>query len=1166
MLFHNTDIPLELINASRNGNLVIFAGAGVSRQNPLRLPDFNNLVLSIKSKVDLADRFEPFNRETMSCERYLGRLEDRYDIRSATADLLDTKGKTTELHKNIIRLFPSNENIRIVTTNFDNAFEYALDELGLSEVKSYYCPALPLGNSFSGIVYAHGSIHETGNMILTSADFGKAYVTQGWASRFLVSLFSRYTVLFIGYSCQDVLVDYLTRSISDEMEGHAYALARNGENSDDWRMRGVKVIPFDNYADLPSIFEKWSEHNKTTTFRRIKRIHEIASREQLSEEDKAFLIECLTWPDERERSIFSREFFDKSKCISHLRLLLNGKITYDGVSINADSWGSSFIQWICEAFAIEQFSKLQETLLPYRKEIPARFYEQLLWSLSSSDSNAQCVGSWLPWLETITLRTDGFCHYRLIELIRRQYSPTITESLLRIALKVDMGPGRPYSPTTPEPTLCIDGDYCRKELASLALSIPPKERRSLAHYCIRQLEIAYLIQTKYKTDCSFDSVSFGRSAIESHEQDAHNYEAIQSLIDVARDLCMELSYEEIRGLCLESSSNIAQRIGVLALKKKWVNSGSLNLAIEYKLLENLYLRHETFYFLRDAFPLASPNEQRAFIEHAKQVMQKEGNPELSDYECFNLFSWLNDGNSSLMLSIEIETILKRNPDFQKREYPDLLAYTSIACENAEKDYGIEADAFTAEAVIQRIETEKQLRPFVSEFDIVSALTNQHPSTALSILQDMTRREDLSENEVKLCRHIVKALPWKNYFGDSEEATNALLRLVRDERIAEECIRAIFFIMESTQEQSPLTMPQQERIISAIFEHWNHRFESDDEESVAHISNWLLYGMNTARGMMVALITRFIYKAQVEKYPLSLNLQKESFIEALTETISRNKQSSKTVIAVVFSRYSSWCSIDLDFCNQYLVPILEDADWGSEAAWQGLANNRYITKESWKTLSNSWDNTLDKHALSEGNHQQLLIRYFSIGVLNYEEASEKKRLFAKCCTSSEQACQHALFEIELWLSNLENTEQYQEWDKWVGDICLYVSKQKPAFAKYVGEILVKWIERCPSIRPNIALLLKRMGPDPFENGLFFQEGTLTSVASDKISNSDRSILLAFLLNNQPFFHYQEDAENALNLLNPNEMEDIERSNLMDAFSRVGMTERVAKWDILTKGQQ
>ena len=41
-------------------------------------------------------------------------------------------------------------------------------------------------------------------MVLTDADFGRAYLTEGWARRFLVELFRSFTVLFVGYSHNDI--------------------------------------------------------------------------------------------------------------------------------------------------------------------------------------------------------------------------------------------------------------------------------------------------------------------------------------------------------------------------------------------------------------------------------------------------------------------------------------------------------------------------------------------------------------------------------------------------------------------------------------------------------------------------------------------------------------------------------------------------------------------------------------------------------------------------------------------------------------------------------------------------------------------------------------------------------------------------------------------------
>ena len=51
-------------------------------------------------------------------------------------------------------------------------------------------------------------------MVLTDEEFGKVYLLDGYVSRFLVRLFEKYTVLFIGYSYNDTIVRYLTRAMT----------------------------------------------------------------------------------------------------------------------------------------------------------------------------------------------------------------------------------------------------------------------------------------------------------------------------------------------------------------------------------------------------------------------------------------------------------------------------------------------------------------------------------------------------------------------------------------------------------------------------------------------------------------------------------------------------------------------------------------------------------------------------------------------------------------------------------------------------------------------------------------------------------------------------------------------------------------------------------------
>lgn len=138
MLFSGSELPQELVQAALNGRLVVFAGAGVSMQPKVSLPNFNQLVDAIREEVDPGrgerDRqYRPSENDeheyTEAPEHYLGYLknEDK-DVHEACAKLCDTNAYAP-LHQNLIELFGDADSIRLVTTNFDPCFENALGNL-----------------------------------------------------------------------------------------------------------------------------------------------------------------------------------------------------------------------------------------------------------------------------------------------------------------------------------------------------------------------------------------------------------------------------------------------------------------------------------------------------------------------------------------------------------------------------------------------------------------------------------------------------------------------------------------------------------------------------------------------------------------------------------------------------------------------------------------------------------------------------------------------------------------------------------------------------------------------------------------------------------------------------------------------------------------------------
>lgn len=119
MFFNNIEFPREVIDALRNNELVLFVGAGVSAGRRINLPLFDKLAEEIAKGTILTKR----PKETI--DHFLGRLSDaQIPIAQRTKEMLSTS-EYNDIHVFLLKLFSNPKDIKIVTTNFDLAFENA---------------------------------------------------------------------------------------------------------------------------------------------------------------------------------------------------------------------------------------------------------------------------------------------------------------------------------------------------------------------------------------------------------------------------------------------------------------------------------------------------------------------------------------------------------------------------------------------------------------------------------------------------------------------------------------------------------------------------------------------------------------------------------------------------------------------------------------------------------------------------------------------------------------------------------------------------------------------------------------------------------------------------------------------------------------------------------
>ncbi|MCC9625747.1 SIR2 family protein [Thalassospira sp. MA62] len=279
-------IPDHLLEKRDEGNCVFICGAGVSL--PSGMPTFVDLTqyvidnLHVLPEDPISQSFEPWREGALGPKTPLDQIfHDLYQeygkeqINQLVTDRLKQDPATTvpsSVHSIVERLSCGLDGkTQIITTNFDRLFQSGK----CGEFPIHRPPRLPAvehGDDIIGVTYLHGCVPE-GNKdpqdyVLGSADFGKAYLAEGWATSFIKQVIQRYTVVLLGYTAEDPPVKYLLQGLKDIDGANSstiYAF-EEGEQEDieaKWRERGVTPIAYPQidrqHSSLWKTLEAWAE-------------------------------------------------------------------------------------------------------------------------------------------------------------------------------------------------------------------------------------------------------------------------------------------------------------------------------------------------------------------------------------------------------------------------------------------------------------------------------------------------------------------------------------------------------------------------------------------------------------------------------------------------------------------------------------------------------------------------------------------------------------------------------------------------------------------------------------------------------------------------------------------------------------------------------------------
>ena len=713
------DFPGPLVAAARNHELVVFAGAGVSMGKLASLPGFRKLAERVAKKAgeDALDIKKVLDRD--GPDVYLGRLKGRgTDVHALAAEMLtEASARPADLHQVLLSLYPEPNAVRVVTTNFDRLFEQAVKaafpeaEPATWETRSF--PDLPPGRDFRGIVHLHGDVEHFSDMVLTDEDFGAAYLgREPRAQRFVIDLLSTNTLLFVGYSGDDVIFRYLTRGLSSA-EGPRHFVMTRAEDEQAWRELGVEPVfyptsPGDPEASLCESLSRLVQVVGARVSEQKRRVEKLAGRlpSELSREETDLVADALS-------DSVRRKFFTRAATSPDWIVWLDERGYLDALFCDEELSESDreLARWLARSFVPTGSEELFALISGHEVKLHAEFWHLILRQAGMSEKSSviDCyLSRWVSLLlSAVPSRRDRSVALDLFLLGERCIENELTDSAAEIfetlaASQLILKRPLPRPHEDGESNLGINVEFSpiggsyelnelwrkglwRKELLSNRHQIASRILPVLVENLAKQNRT---LRVWGKADQSWDPVSFNRSAIEPHDQDRYP-RAIDAVIDAARD-CLQWLAEHERDVALhwwrqltKERAPVLRRLAMHTLAEIPDAPGlgpdeKIDRLLSCGAIRDDAVHHEVFRAMQLVYPSANRQRRQAVIDAVLDFqMSRERDPdgERSAYARFNWFHWLYGKAPDCDLAEKArDKVQEEHPGFQPRPYPDLKGW------------------------------------------------------------------------------------------------------------------------------------------------------------------------------------------------------------------------------------------------------------------------------------------------------------------------------------------------------------------------------------------------------------------------------------------------------------------------------------------------------------
>ena len=1181
MKIENIDFPKALLDALRDNKLVVFAGAGVSMGKPASLPNFESLTDMIAKgtgkSVCNGQQFDEF----------LGRLHDsEVDVHDRAKEALFQEGlKATKLHQNLLRLYPKAGPIRLVTTNFDLLFEQAAADIFDSPPEVFLAPALPLGREFNGVVHVHGSVHRPEEMVLTDKDFGRAYLTEGWAQHFLVELFSNFDILFVGYRHNDQVMKYLARALPVDAEKFRFALTGELDNDTDWRLLGIKSINYpqlrkNDHRELDKGIHGLAEFVQRRAVDWCRKITAVAENPPPPDGDKekVDLIEYALG-DETKTRFFTKaasdpEWIDWLDERGHLKALFgNGQLKDEDRIL---SW------WLAEKFAQNCASKLFLLIDEHNMRLHPHFWHDLARQIRRDTETTRDYEVLSRWISLLVAtaggqgNTNNLVHEDSVNMLwwiaKYCIAHGILEGLLDIfdwmigsCLQIKQGYSWSTSEENPE-DLQVDAHLTlniehRKlnELWEKGLKPKlPQVADPLLDRIVMRIKKQYLtLRTWGTADRNSEPASNWRLAIEPHEQ-ARYPQPTDVLIDAARDCLQWLASNQTETATLwcnhhvRSEVPLLRRLVVHGLSKR--EDLSADDKIEWLLrhvnLQDPPIHHEVFQAVKQAYSKASAESRETLIEAVRSHrLPTEIDSQSETDAAKQLFRWfycLHISDSDCPLAREaFDTMLAEYPHFETRIQSDATQWEPSVTVTPQSPWSPE---------------ELLLRPAADWLGDMLSVQDTEPNSPnrrglMESVAEVTRLNfDWSLDLANALAHnglwtaylwtpLIKS--WSAMTLDENRHGQVFYWLAKTELYPKhnyEIADALYALVDDDGPSYAFNLlPQAKDIATALW--WN----LDRTDLIEESSDWLGTAFHHPAGRLAGFwVSGFaLWREQQEPKPSVL---KDEYRRALSDIVGDQSLPGRLGRMALTNHLSFLVVVDAAWTCENLIPLFDPRSDDFREVWDVLLKLPRLSPALAEVMGCPFLKSVEQIDGDLAKQRNRFIKFFTDMIAYFAEDPICKWIPRFFQYSSQETKDCFALEVYRRLENMAEPEQGIWWDRWLKSYWKNRVQGVPAaFESREVEHMLDWLPHLTAVFPEAVDIAVQIPPAPLQHSWVISE-LIAGNKKDIWEHHPEAVakLLAYLWKcNLPRSHWASVSKLINNLLQSNissclkrELEEIE----------------------------